>query len=375
MKRLWAVTVVLLAGNAIAADRDTLIKQLREAGPNGQGSAVAASAWKELSQAGPDAVVPMLTALDGATPVASNWIRSAIDAVVEKAKANKQALPTSDIQKFLDNKKHSGPSRRLAFELLCSADPQYRDRALGSFINDPAPELNYDAIQTALEKAKKQPKEDAAAKATLKNLLTPSRNFEQIEEIAKELKERGDEVDLTSHFGFQSKWRILGVFDNKDGKGYTTVFAPEKSLDPNATPEGKDGKPTKWWSTATKEKYGAVDLNKLIDKLKEVTAFAVCEVESDTDQDVELRAASATAIKMFVNGQEVFGRESYHQSFTPDSHIAPAKLKKGKNTILLKICQNNQKEPWAQEWQFQLRITDATGAKVPVKNVTVVESK
>jgi hypothetical protein len=372
--RYWSLlSLIFLAGSAGGADTNALLKQLLATGPNGLNSAQAAAAWNELAKSEPDALVPMLSALDGAGPVAANWIRSAIDAVVEKAKTSKRELPVAELQKFLDDKKHCGASRRLAFELLCNADSKFRERTLRSFINDPAPELNYDAIQTAFEAAKQRPKDDAAAKSTLKALLTPSRNFEQIEEIAKELKARGEEVDLTDHFGFLTKWRVLGVFDNTGGKGYAAVFEPEAKFDDKATPNGKEGQPTKWWSTTTKAKYGAVDLNKLIDKLKNATAFAVCEVEADADRDVELRAASATAIKMFVNGQEVYGRESYHQSFTPDSHIAPAKLKKGKNVIMLKICQNDQKEPWAQEWQFQLRITDSTGQKVPVKNVTMVE--
>jgi hypothetical protein len=89
-------------------------------------------------------------------------------------------------------------------------------------------------------------------------------------------------------------------------------------------------------------------------------------IESPDDRPVEIRAASATAVKVFLNGQEVLGRESYHQSFSVDSHIAPARLKKGKNTLLIKVCQNDQKEPWAQEWRFQVRVTDAVGTPVPI---------
>ena len=44
-----------------------------------------------------------------------------------------------------------------------------------------------------------------------------------------------------------------------------------------------------------------------------------------------------------------------------DQYVAPFELKKGKNTILLKICQNEQEESWAQRWEFQFRITDPTG--------------
>jgi hypothetical protein len=44
-----------------------------------------------------------------------------------------------------------------------------------------------------------------------------------------------------------------------------------------------------------------------------------------------------------------------------DQYLADFELKKGTNRILLKICQNEQNEPWAQDWKFQFRITDRNG--------------
>jgi len=44
-----------------------------------------------------------------------------------------------------------------------------------------------------------------------------------------------------------------------------------------------------------------------------------------------------------------------------DQYRMAAELKKGKNSILVKVCQNEQKEEWTVEWEFQLRITDALG--------------
>ena len=41
-----------------------------------------------------------------------------------------------------------------------------------------------------------------------------------------------------------------------------------------------------------------------------------------------------------------------------------AKLKEGTNKIVVKICQNDQKQPWAQNWMFQVRICDATGKAI-----------
>jgi hypothetical protein len=36
-------------------------------------------------------------------------------------------------------------------------------------------------------------------------------------------------------------------------------------------------------------------------------------------------------------------------------------LKKGTNKILVKTCQNEQTESWAQDWKLQIRITDTAG--------------
>ena len=43
----------------------------------------------------------------------------------------------------------------------------------------------------------------------------------------------------------------------------------------------------------------------------------------------------------------------------------PAQLEKGTNSILIKLCQNEQKEDWTVEWEFQLRVCNATGTAIP----------
>jgi hypothetical protein len=34
---------------------------------------------------------------------------------------------------------------------------------------------------------------------------------------------------------------------------------------------------------------------------------------------------------------------------------------------VVKVCQNEQTEPWAQNWAFQLRLCDATGKAIASK--------
>jgi len=38
--------------------------------------------------------------------------------------------------------------------------------------------------------------------------------------------------------------------------------------------------------------------------------------------------------------------------------------KPGRNTILVKVCQNEQTEDWTKEWEFQLRVTDDLGTPI-----------
>ena len=54
-----------------------------------------------------------------------------------------------------------------------------------------------------------------------------------------------------------------------------------------------------------------------------------------------------------------------------DQYIAKAMLKAGRNELLLKVCQNEQKEDWAQQWKFQVRLCDAVGAAVPYTPIPV----
>ena len=47
-----------------------------------------------------------------------------------------------------------------------------------------------------------------------------------------------------------------------------------------------------------------------------------------------------------------------------DQYVSTGVLKPGRNVILLKVCQNEQDQSWAQDWKFQLRVCDATGTAV-----------
>jgi hypothetical protein len=362
--------------------RVALIGQIKAVGKEGKGNVLAGKAWRELVKEGPEALPAILAALDDATPVAANWLRSAVDAIAERAhRAGK--LSSAELEAFVRDVKHAGHARRLAFEWLAKADAAAPKRLLPGMLYDPSSELRREAVEVQLQAAQRLlDKKDQAAMGAYLNLLDAARDYDQVKLIAERLDKLGFKIDLTKQFGFVTRWALVGPFDNAKGAGFRTAFPPERGVDLKAIYEGKDGRKLQWIEgladqppiTAEVKKFGLVDLNKVFvgdkdgaaDRLREVAAFAYSVVESKVERPVELRAGSNNAIRIWLNGQEIFFREEYHHGVEMDQHVGKGTLKAGKNEILVKVCQNHQDEVWARQWSFQLRICDAIGGAVPV---------
>jgi hypothetical protein len=99
-------------------------------------------------------------------------------------------------------------------------------------------------------------------------------------------------------------------------------------------------------------------------QLKAAAAYAVSDFYAERGGPVELRLGSQNAFKIWLNGKYLFGQDEYHRNKAIDQYPVPAELKAGRNEILVKVCQNEQKEDWATDWDFQLRICDPTGAPI-----------
>ena len=175
-------------------------------------------------------------------------------------------------------------------------------------------------------------------------------------------------MDTLKLFGFLTHWKIIGPFDNTGRKGFAAVYPPEERIDLSAEYDGKKGK-VKWQDYLVTEKYGKVDMNQPFGKLKEVTAYAATDFFSDRAQAIELRLGGMNSWKVWLNGKLLSGRDEYHFNSELDQYVMPAQLQPGRNTILVKVCQNEQTEDWAGDWDFQLRVTDSLGT--PVFSTTI----
>lgn len=321
-----------------------------------------ARTWQSWVNAGPKALPRYLSELDKSNPTLSNWYRSACETIVEKELAAGRSLDRAAFDSFLKDTSHAPRSRRMVYEWIVKIDPAARARLLPTFLNDPSLELRRDAIADALENLPKE----GDRKSGLRRILAYTRDRDQVDKIAKELKSLGDEVDLAAHFGFIRDWAILSTFDNTGEKGFAAVYPPEQQLDWKTLPTGKDNKTTKWTRVTSKDPYGKINLAKDVGKFKASVAYAAAIVKVDKETKIEVRANTLNAIKVWVNGKPAIAHEEYHHGDNLDQYVGQATLNPGENVILVKICQNDQKEPWAQAWEFALRLCDNLGTAVKI---------
>lgn len=343
------------------ADVGTAIAALRGTGPGGKGNAQAASAWKELVAHGPAALVPALGAMDDEDPVSSNWLRPALDAIVEKTGA--MAIPYREVDRFLEDRRGGRMARACALELIRRWDPARADAYLAKAIDDPSPEIRRQAIAAGLAKA---PADGPGRVGALKTLFQAACDRDQAEQIAKDLEKAGIKTDLAAHLGYIMDWAVVGPFPVPEATGFAARFPPEDKVDLAGAVEGPKG-PVKWKRVTTADPAGMVNLNKELADEKSVVAYAFTRIESAREQRVVLRAGSVTAIKVFLNGKEVYGKDEYHHGMHPDQHQAIVVLKPGVNDLLLKVCQNQKAQAWEKHWQFQARLTDFTGVRIDWK--------
>jgi len=372
MFKRFGVLLGLAAGvaggmlEARGADTAPLIEAIRAVDSEGKGAQAAAQAFQKLSQEGPASIPGLLKSLDGANPLASNYLRNAIENIVAKTRKAKGTLPLAEIEAFLKDTKHEPRARRLAFEILVASDKANYDRLVPGMLNDPSTELRRDAVILVMEQGNALFDEDKKdeAKAKYRAAMAAARDDDQVKTLKKYLDELGEKVDLPTHFGFLMTWKLIAPFDNTAGKGFAVAYPPEKELDFSKEYEGKEGVKASWVGTTTEDEYGIVDLAKVLTPFKGAVAYAVAEFDSDAEKAVDLRLGTPNSWKVWLNGKLLFAREEYHRGMNLDQYRMRGTLKKGKNTILVKVCQNEQTEEWAQRWQIQLRVCDATGTAV-----------
>jgi hypothetical protein len=361
LRALLPVTLPLLgllqAQATLAQSTAQLLDSLRTIESSDASNKQATKTLAQLKSAADLDLISTLKAMKGATPVGRNWLMGLANRLAVKS------LPkaSNDLQRFLEDVSQDGEARYAVFQWLTKSDPSLRAGLLQKMKQDPSPELRYLAVKELID-ARPDP-------AELKNILEVARHPEQVTSIIATLKEKGTEVDQAKHFGFLMNWILIGPFDNVGTVHFDKAFSVEADWIAGSVKDSYPGKSgdVVWQDETTSNPEGVVDLAAIYKNEKGCIVYAMAEFDSPQAQDAELRLGCINGNKAWLNGKLVISNEVYHSSMQIDQYNEKVKLLAGKNRILVKICQNEQTEQWAQRFAFQLRVSDSTGKALLAK--------
>ena len=196
---LWGFLLLSLGastGFGQQADLAEQLKAIRAVGPKGQGHLAAAAAWKQVAKADAAQLPQILAGMDGAGPLAQNWLRAAVDAIAEGQLAAGDKLPQASLEKFLLTTSHDARARRLAYEWIARVDRTASSRLIPKMLDAPSLELRRDAVAQAMDGAEAllgDGKKDAGV-AGYQKAFAAARDVDQIKTCAEKLDELGRPV-------------------------------------------------------------------------------------------------------------------------------------------------------------------------------------
>ena len=373
--RFWILFAVLLTiplpGVTAAESPDesshvtTLIKTIQSVDRQGNDHTEARHALRTLEAADVSALPEIIKAFDNVGPLAANWLRNSFETIADRAVQANVELPSLALETLVRDTSRNPRARRLAYEWLLKSDPQLPDRLLSQFLEDPSPVFRRDAVARLLRHAKTltDAENSVQAKTIYQQALGGAVDNDQVTEIVSALEKLGETVNLQRHLGYLSGWHLIGPFDNREMKGFDIIYPPETTIDYKGSLDGQLGT-VQWQFLSTDDDYGLINIAETIENYKGSVMYAHTEFMSEKNQNIELRLGTPNAWKLWINDKLLFAREEYHRGTRMDQFRVPAELQPGKNTILLKVLQNEQTQNWAQRYQFQLRVCDLVGNAV-----------
>ncbi len=144
-------------------------------------------------------------------------------------------------------------------------------------------------------------------------------------------------------------WHYIGPFANDNNAGFKTAYPPETEIDLKKTYPGKNGTQARWQPGSFKD--GEVNNLALFDAPNNSAAVVYLYREIDCAQarEAEVSLGSDDTLTVWFNGSKIIEEEVYRAA-APDQNKATLKLRKGKNTLLIKICQGDG------DWAFYFRV-------------------
>ena len=191
-----------------------------------------------------------------------------------------------------------------------------------------------------------------AFKSVMREKWMPSDWLKELSQKVKQYK--SDE--FLQILNLVKTFKVIGPFGCKDCNNFNEVFPPEREIDLDAEYVGSGAKVR--WQSCSVDASGYLDFLNALKPTEWVCAYAFCKVISPRAISAQIRLGTNDTGTLWFNGEKILSK-NIERSAAPDSDILPVQLKKGENTILIKVCNTGL------NWGLYLRITDKQSRRLP----------
>ncbi len=157
-------------------------------------------------------------------------------------------------------------------------------------------------------------------------------------------------LEASGYGAWTRTWHLIGPFDNTEGKGFNTVYPPEREIDFKATYKGKGGDVR--WRKARFRDGTTYSLNRF-GQSDDCLCYLHRRIESPVAKRVLVSVGSDDGIAMWLNGEKVLSRDVL-RSVAADQDFVTLDLKQGANDLLLKVT--NREASW--QFYFNRKLSD-----------------
>jgi hypothetical protein len=186
------------------------------------------------------------------TPHATNWLRTALDAIVEGEKAAGRKLPGDKLEAFAKDTKHAATARHAAYELLVAQDPDAKARLLPGFLTTSRRTSAARPSATG-SRSSRRTRRPTSAKTWRSCSPTPATRI-RWRLLAKKVADAGGKVSVSEHFGFVTRAALSARSTAPAARGSRRRTRRRARPDASGTFPGKGGDEVKWTHAETTNK-------------------------------------------------------------------------------------------------------------------------
>ncbi len=159
-------------------------------------------------------------------------------------------------------------------------------------------------------------------------------------------------------------WRVLGPFDNAEGRGMLSAYPAEQEIDFNKSYVGPHGRRLRWRRPVWEGGGFVLDFNLQLYKWglrRGAVCYGLLQLVSPEEREAVLRFGAWEWTQIWLNGESIYMDRS---GPSPEQEELPLRLKRGDNRLLIKVGVRDwggTHRGFHYHWSVLARITDKDG--------------